>query len=183
MTTDNFKKSLKIIFESANLFAEEEAPKKEFIHTTPDGAVFKIQVEEQEGEFYVFDKNGKQIDLFNMALVDQDGVVPKATRHAIVDQFKSVNASANGEGEEVKVAEATAKQNAETVRMTAPAKPAPTPAQSAETVKIVKQNEDATDKQNAETVKIVKPESKPDPKTAETVKVLNKQKALGESES
>jgi hypothetical protein len=169
---DDFKKGLKKIFENVNHLNEEDVPKKEFIYTSPDGMVLKIEVEANEGEFYVYDKNGKQIDLFNMDLVNQDGAITKDVRKAIVDQFKGITASTGAQtdlGDEVKVAEQAipavvdAKKTAVTQRL--PPVVAADP-KTAETQKIVKPMEE--DKKTAETVKIV---NKQDPKTAETVKI------------
>jgi len=100
---NEFNKKLKKIFETLDYdtkFNEEDVEKKEFIHTSTDWIIYKIKVEAQEGEFYVFDKNGKQIDLFNLALVDQDGAVLKDVRKAIVDQYKKLNVSGMGGEEE-----------------------------------------------------------------------------------
>jgi hypothetical protein len=170
---ENFKSGLKKIFENVNHFKEEDVPKKEFIYTSPDGMVLKIEVEANEGEFYVYDKTGKQIDLFNMQLVNQDGAITKDVRQAIVDQFKGLNASVGAgvdAGDEVKVAEQVKpdvdpKKTAVTQRLTPTNVPNP---QTAETQKIVKSLEE--DKKTAET-QIIKAANKEDPKTAETVKI------------
>jgi hypothetical protein len=191
---DDFKKNLKKIFvENTNYFKEEETPKKEFIHTSPDGVVYKVEAEASDGEFYVFDKDGKQIDLFNLALVDQDGALPKNTRQAIVDQFKGLNASGTGaqeSGDEVKVAEGLgdAKKTAITQKLpvVAPTPAAPTQPEdkkTAVTQKLTPVKEDkGTEKQNAETVKMVNPNAKKVDPNAETVKIVKEEDKGDKSE-
>ena len=92
MDTSSFKEKLHLIFENCDyssvLKEEPEAEKVKFVHTNTDGTVYNIEVEPGEQEFYVF-QDGKQIDLFNMNLVDQDGAVTKDKRQAIVKDYQT----------------------------------------------------------------------------------------------
>lgn len=153
MSLDKFRTSLRSIFESSNYeaaFKEEEVQKQEFLYTHSDGSTFKVEVEAHEGEFYVFNKDGQQVDLFNMALVDQDGGVPKDVRAGIANEWKMKQSSKEvSENAEKSFAMANAgfkpkagedKKTAITQRIAA-VKPDP----NAETKRIVKANEECTD--------------------------------------
>lgn len=95
MSINEFKNKLhKILNEgilesSFNLEESAGEVKKEFIHTSPDGKTYKIEVEQSENEFYVFDENGKKLDIFQLDMLDIDGGVPKDLRSAIVNTYKS----------------------------------------------------------------------------------------------
>jgi hypothetical protein len=87
MNPSDFKLKLHAIFESCtSVLKEEPESKVKFVHTCPDGTVYNIEVEPKENEFYVF-QDGKQIDLFNLNLVDQDGAITKDKRQMIVKDW------------------------------------------------------------------------------------------------
>jgi hypothetical protein len=91
MDLDTFKQQLHSLFENcdySNMLKEDGGEEKvKFAHNCTDGAVYEIEVEPSENEFYVY-QDGKQIDLFNLELVDQDGGITKEKRQMIVKDWE-----------------------------------------------------------------------------------------------
>lgn len=89
MDINEFKTNLHMLFEDCDytnaLKEEEKTEKIKFVHTCPDGTVYNIEVEPKENEFYVY-QDGKQIDLFNLNLIDQEGIT-KDKRQMIVKDW------------------------------------------------------------------------------------------------
>lgn len=89
MEIEVFKEQLHAIFENCDystMLKENGEEKIAFSFPNTDGTVLNIEVEPNEKEFYVY-KDGKQIDLFNDKLVDQDGAISKDIRKQIVDAW------------------------------------------------------------------------------------------------
>jgi hypothetical protein len=100
MALDTFKQQLHSLFENcdySNMLKEYGGEEKvKFAHNCTDGAVYEIEVEPSENEFYVY-QDGKQIDLFNLKLVDQDGGITKEKRQMIVKDWEENHKTASSE--------------------------------------------------------------------------------------
>jgi hypothetical protein len=140
MSTEDFKNKLhKILNEDYDMskfeLKEDSEPKQEFIFSDSTGKSYNIQVEKDENEFYVYDQNGKKLDIFQMDMLDLDGGISKDLRKEIVNHYRK-----NVSKEEV-VAEMKTQDRYEDggfVKQDIKPKPAPTEAQAVDTVKITK---------------------------------------------
>jgi hypothetical protein len=87
---EKIKEDLKKLFENCHYdtsLKEACEPAIEYIYNTPDGKVFNIKYEPEEKEFHVFDKDKKELDIFDDQTVGENGPIPSQLRKAIADDF------------------------------------------------------------------------------------------------
>jgi hypothetical protein len=91
MSLDTFKKELNSIFENCNYeeALKEEVPSESqmvpFTYNSPEGITYQVQMNPTTKEYKVF-QDGKQVDIFNSSMLDQDGGINKNIRKGINDE-------------------------------------------------------------------------------------------------
>jgi hypothetical protein len=101
---EKIKEDLKKLFENCvydTSLKEACEPAIEYIYTTPDGQAFNIKYEPEEKEFHVFDKDKKELDIFDDQTVGTNGGIPSQLRKAISDDFMKNHSQAEPVAESV----------------------------------------------------------------------------------